>query len=496
LEGSWRQERQQRRRGGSGSGGSGSEGSEDRDGDRGHRYNNTVGARRDGGFQRQEQPAWRSRLLSSRWVRREPPASEFFCNVCNKDLKRRERYEEHLAEDHVPCSEPGCRFSGPEHVMGYHRLKHTKAADGTSIVDSPEEQLKWLAARRACFPSAGNLKRKADGNARRYQLGALPEDDRPKPGLFEKMIRQTAFVDAGGKGCGKGKGKGKFDKGKGKGKDKGKGKFDKGKSKGKEKGKGKGKGWGSGGDWQGGWHQQDDCHAAESSRPEHVLVSTPLASMVANCVPLEAPFGNSSSSTFGMPQDRKWTRGMCRFFERGFCYHGDRCQYEHAGNPGQLALTDASSLGAGPGAGGSAVGDASSLGGSEATWWALPSTLANRACPGPQPPPDARRSSAPRLRPTFVRPARELQERMRRDGLLRRMLRPEVDGFYSTILQCVRYVVDTDFLRQERALRSVPAAIAGSGGLAPSEAPPGAAADTEDLDTADAATLAAMELDL
>jgi len=284
-------------------------------------------------------------------------------------------------------------------------------------------------------------------------------------------------------------------KGKGKGKDKGKGKFDKGKSKGKDKGKGKGKGWGSGGDWQGGWHQQDG-QAAESSRPEHVLVSTPLASMVANCVPLEAPFGNSSSSTFGMPQDRKWTRGMCRFFERGFCYHGDRCQYEHAGNPGQLALTDASSLGTGPGAGGAAVGDASSLGGSEATWWALPSTLANRACPGPRPLPDARRSNAPRLRPTFVRPARELQERMRRDGLLRRMLRPEVDGFYSTILQCVRYVVDTDFLRQERALRSVPAAIAGSGGLAPSEAPPGAVADTEDLDTADAATLAAMELDL
>eukprot|EP00913_Durusdinium_trenchii_P001087 g997.t1 len=38
----------------------------------------------------------------------------------------------------------------------------------------------------------------------------------------------------------------------------------------------------------------------------------------------------------------------------------------------------------------------------------------------------------------------------RRDGLLRRLLQPDVERYYSAILQCVRYIVSTDFLRLER----------------------------------------------
>ena len=45
------------------------------------------------------------------------------------------------------------------------------------------------------------------------------------------------------------------------------------------------------------------------------------------------------------------------------------------------------------------------------------------------------------------------EPRERRDGLLRRLLQPDVERYYSAILQCVRYIVSTDFLRSERPLR-------------------------------------------
>ena len=47
--------------------------------------------------------------------------------------------------------------------------------------------------------------------------------------------------------------------------------------------------------------------------------------------------------------------------------------------------------------------------------------------------------------------ARDLRER--RDGLLRRLLQADVERYYSAILQCVRYIVKTDFLRSERPVR-------------------------------------------
>merc|ERR1711972_1173589 len=56
----------------------------------------------------------------------------------------------------------------------------------------------------------------------------------------------------------------------------------------------------------------------------------------------------------------------------------------------------------------------------------------------------------PRLKATHVKPCYAQEERPRRDGLLRRLLKSEVDGYYSAILQCVRYIVATDFFRKER----------------------------------------------
>ena len=279
--------------------------------------------------------------------------SPWFCNVCNKDLWNEEKYNTHVQDDHIPCPEEGCTFSGPEFVMAVHKLKHVKAADGSSVTDSPEELAAWRSMRKANFPSKGNLKRKAELEEKRRQSGALP--DPPKVSMLEKLLRRTHQVERGKGFGGFGgfgyKGFGKKGKFKGKGKD-GKGKEGKGKDwKGKD-GKGKGKTSGKKGKGKSKWSVERD--GEPERRLDQATYSVPLPSVVANCVPLEAPFGGAPTSQVIPPSLPKW--GPCRFFDRGFCFHGENCQYEHVG-AGAMTQKVINST----------------------AWWALPSSLANRA---------------------------------------------------------------------------------------------------------------------
>lgn len=373
------------------------------------------------------------------------PLSEWFCHVCNKDCKQEEKYKEHVEETHVQCPEPGCTYSAPAFVLHLHALKHVKTADGQSVCDSPEELAAWVALRKSNFPSRANLQRKDERDQRREQLGALPE----KPACeLEKLLRRTHGMDrqgyswgnnsweSGDWGSGGGKGKGKW-KGKGKGKDKGKGKGkDKGKEKGKKgksQGKSADKGWKrSFEDWNQPWSQPwsqpvDQGHTQEE---KHVLTMVLMPSMVANCVPLEAPFAAPAPLP---PRPKR----LCRFFERGYCFHGESCQYSHgSGVPDSKQDLGPRAPGCAP-AGGS-------------RWWVLPSTLANRVSRPGEGPSGFTATGGQPLQPTHVVPCPVPEPRHRRDGLLRRLLRPEVEGYYSTVLQCVRYIVATDFFRLER----------------------------------------------
>ncbi|CAJ1336309.1 unnamed protein product [Effrenium voratum] len=371
---------------------------------------------------------WGKAMSRNSW-RKMGGNSPWFCNVCNKDLWNQEKYDTHVQDDHLPCPEDGCTFSGPEHVMAVHKLKHVKAADGASVTDSPEEVAAWKEMRRNNYPCKGNLQRKAELEEKRRMSGALA--DPPKVSMLEKLLRRTHGVE---------KGKGFFGKGFGKkGKDKGKGKFKgkdgKGKEKGKDKGKGKGKDWSKGKYGKKGKGKAKWSWTPDEEPEVHPTYSVPLPSVVANCVPLEAPFASCRSHTApvqtGQTATPKW--GPCRFFERGFCYHGANCQYEHVGT--------------------SAAQDLSST-----AWWILPSTLANRAGrPGEGPAGGTFGSlRTARLRATHVAAYNFPEPRERRDGLLRRLLRPDMERYYSAILQCVRYIVSTDFLRLERPALAEP----------------------------------------
>ncbi|CAK0890731.1 unnamed protein product, partial [Prorocentrum cordatum] len=362
-------------------------------------------------------------VSAKKWLKREKAPSEFFCNVCNKDLKRRERYEEHIKEDHIPCTEPGCTFSGPEHSMAAHRLSHSKAADGKSVLESPEEIKAWIAGRRANFPSKANAEKKALQEERRMMSGALMDEDaRPKPGMIEKLLRKQSMDSGGdyGKGWDKGWSKGKKGKGKGKFMDKGKGK-DKGKKGKKGKGKGKDKGY----SYRPAVFEGDSWGSALAGLPppaEHALVSVPMPSMLANCVPLEAPFGHVAPPPALAPTRRAGSKGVCKYFEKGFCFHGDRCQYDHGpGLPALPMLMDA----------GASTAAAAAEQAARVPWWALASTLANRACrpgEGPAGTVGSAQAGAQGVRATRVPGCHPPGSRQRRDGLLRRLLKADVDG--------------------------------------------------------------------
>lgn len=106
-------------------------------------------------------------------------------------------------------------------------------------------------------------------------------------------------------------------------------------------------------------------------------------------------------------------------------------------------------------------------------WWALPSTMANRACrpgEGPAGTVGSAQVGAQGVRATRVPGCHPPGSRQRRDGLLRRLLKADVDRYYSAILQCVRYMVATDFFRLER-----PALPEGARAAAPAAAGAGAA---------------------
>jgi hypothetical protein len=301
--------------------------------------------------------------------------------------------------------------------MAAHRLKHVKAADGSSVVESPEELRLWVASRKRNFPCPANEKRKAEEDDRRRRSGAL-EESKSQPSMLEKLLRSSHGLKGN-------KGKGKF----GKGKDKGKGKFGKGKDKngkgkGKGKGKAKGKSWGKSNydDWQ---HVGSNDAVAGAVAIEHVTKELPLPSMVANCVALEAPFG---SAPLQQHQQIPQRRRICKYFQQGHCFHGANCQYDHTldGKSEHAALEDI-----------------------RTAWWVLPSTLANRVCGLGEGPAAYHGVERQPRAPRYEAPERP-EDRPRRDGLLRRLLQADVDRYYSTILQCVRYIVATDFFRLEK----------------------------------------------
>jgi len=82
-------------------------------------------------------------------------------------------------------------------------------------------------------------------------------------------------------------------------------------------------------------------------------------------------------------------------------------------------------------------------------WWGLPSTLANRVCRLGE------RLFAASVRPqtvheTNVPPMYGMRGGEGCDGLTQQLLQPEVNRCRSSILQCVRYIVATDFFRLEK----------------------------------------------
>lgn len=80
------------------------------------------------------------------------------CEACNKTYKRREQYDEHVAQ-HVKCAY--CAYSASRKLVLQHQ-DQVHGPNGRKLppLDTPEDIQKWIEERKKRWPTAANVARK------------------------------------------------------------------------------------------------------------------------------------------------------------------------------------------------------------------------------------------------------------------------------------------------------------------------------------------------
>jgi len=96
--------------------------------------------------------------------------SQYFCEVCDKDLKTEENMKQHFKE-HIPCAFPGCKFNAHFLVIE----KHIRMAHGNGIgvisLETEEDIRKWREERRKNFPTKRKIEEKKNNEKARLLRG-------------------------------------------------------------------------------------------------------------------------------------------------------------------------------------------------------------------------------------------------------------------------------------------------------------------------------------
>jgi len=103
-------------------------------------------------------------------------SNEVNCDTCSKSFYNVGAYKRHVDECHIYCAEEGCTYHGPPDKVDVHMaFKHAKDANGTTIVDTPEDIELWRKARKRNFPTNNNVLRKESNVKKKQKIGALAD---------------------------------------------------------------------------------------------------------------------------------------------------------------------------------------------------------------------------------------------------------------------------------------------------------------------------------
>jgi len=87
----------------------------------------------------------------------------FYCEACEKSFKTQEKYSIHI-NSHIGCDFGNCSFRGVEKIVKLHKLQvhNPRVISLMKTLNDPEELKKWIAERKARFPTAANIAKKEE----------------------------------------------------------------------------------------------------------------------------------------------------------------------------------------------------------------------------------------------------------------------------------------------------------------------------------------------
>ncbi|XP_066263062.1 FMR1-interacting protein NUFIP1-like [Euwallacea similis] len=84
----------------------------------------------------------------------------YSCDTCERDFNSKDQFDKHMSE-HRTCNLDGCKFTAHEKIIEKHiQMQHSTGLYNKIKLDTPEDVAKWIEARKKNFPSRENIEKR------------------------------------------------------------------------------------------------------------------------------------------------------------------------------------------------------------------------------------------------------------------------------------------------------------------------------------------------